>query len=105
MKKASKVKRHVGPSAASLRAIPELSDDAIDFGRGAEGLRRAKAYMRAAKLGRPKAGVKAEGSTPRSVRLPDAAWSALESTAKERGTTVHALLREAVAKFLKRAAA
>jgi Ribbon-helix-helix protein, copG family len=88
------------PSKASLREIPEVSADAVDFGRGPAGLKRAQQHFRA-KRGRPKAGEKAEGSSPRSVRLPDATWEALEERAKARRTSVHALLREAVAKLLK----
>ena len=107
MKKASKKPRKATtrePSKASLREIPEVSDDAIVFGRGEAGLKKAREFFKA-RRGRPKAGEKAEGSSPRSVRLPDATWAALETTAKEGGTTVHAVLREAIAKYLKTRAA
>lgn len=106
MKKAAG-KRRVStrePSAASLKEIPEVGPDAISFGRGPKALKKAIEHMRA-RRGRPKAGQKADGSSPRSVRLPDATWEALEVRAKARKTTVHALLREAVAKLLNAKAA
>lgn len=103
MKKVSKRKAGTGPSAASLREIPELDKDVKVLGRGAAGLRRAKALL-STKRGRPKKGQRAEGSTPRSVRLPDRVWERLEEEAERRGQSVHALLREAIAKWLETAA-
>jgi predicted DNA-binding protein len=43
---------------------------------------------------------KAAGSSTKSLRLADAEWAALERLAKQQRTTVHALLREAVAEKL-----
>lgn len=103
MKKVSKRKGPVGPSAESLREIPELGRNAEVLGRGAAGLRRAKALL-STKRGRPKKGERAEGSSPRSVRLPDRVWKQLEEEAERRGESVHALLREAIAKWLEKAA-
>lgn len=100
MKKANKARRR-GPSAASLREIPELSNDAIDLGRGAEGLRNAKALLRV-KRDRPKKGEQVPGSRPRSIRIPDATWKLLEREVRQRGTTLHALLRDVLENWLKR---
>ena len=52
----------------------------------------------AAPLGEARPGVILEpgGSTPRSVRFPDATWALLERRAKARGLTLHAALREAI---------
>ncbi len=103
MKKASKAK-HAGPSAASLREIPELSPESVDLGRGPEGLRLARG-LAAVTRGRPKAGTKPAGSSARTVRLPDAEWEALDELAATRGTTPHAAMREAIVQWLARAGA
>lgn len=102
--KAKGSKRVREPSAASLREIPPVdSTNAVYLGRGAEGLAKALAWSRS-KRGRPKKGERAEGTVTRSVRLPKAAWKALEAIAKKSDTTVHALIREAIADELRRAA-
>jgi hypothetical protein len=104
MKKASNKKWPKGPSRASLRDIPEIDvSKAIVLGRGAPGLRRARALVRAQR-GRPKKGARPEGSSPRSIRFSDALWRDLERQAKRRRTTLHALLREVIAEWLARAA-
>lgn len=91
---------HPEPSAKSLAALPALDmDKAMTFGRGPEALRAGFEYLRA-KRGRPKKGEAAPGSKPRSVRFGDAEWAALKQCAKRRQTTVHALLRNAVAREL-----
>lgn len=50
--------------------------------------------------GRPPRGQELGPTPARSVRLPQPIWDALEAEAKAAGTTVHALLREAVARYL-----
>jgi hypothetical protein len=90
------------PSKASLREMPEVDFSTGFVRRGPDGLREVLAHARA-KRGRPKKGEVAAGSSPRSVRLPDADWAALEVLAKKRGTTVHAILRESVADTLRKA--
>jgi hypothetical protein len=103
MKKTSK-NRAAEPSAASLRAIPELDlSRAVVLGRGAAGLRRARAMLKAQR-GRPRKGIRAAGSSPRSVRFTDKTWLELERRAKRRGVTLHALLREVIADWLNKAA-
>jgi hypothetical protein len=104
MKKADKRKRIAEPSAASLREIPEIDfSKAVVLGRGAIGLRRARALLKA-RRGRPKKGTHPDGSSPRSIRFSDAMWRDLERRAKRRGVTLHALLREVIAEWLGRAA-
>jgi hypothetical protein len=91
---------HKGPSKKSLQAIPEVDfENAAIIGRGDEGQREVLAYMRA-KRGRPKKGEQFSLSTTRSLRLTEATWQALEHQAKQQHTTVHALLRNAVAREL-----
>lgn len=98
--KARRAKKPVEPSAASLREIPPIDfSKAISFGRGPEALQRALTWARA-KRGRPKKGERAAGTVTRSLRLPEAAWKALEKAAKRQGTTVHALIRQAIAEKL-----
>jgi predicted transcriptional regulator len=103
MKKATKAK-HVEPSAASLREIPELGPDSVHLGRGAEGLRLARG-LAAVTRGRPKAGTRPAGSSARTVRLPDAEWEALDELAAARKTTPHAAMREAIVQWLARVGA
>ena len=103
-KKTPIAKRRSGPSKASLQEIPPLGEnDVVEFGRGSEGLRKALEWARS-KRGRPKKGEKAAGTVTRSVRLPEAAWKALEKAAAKEGITVHALIREAIAQRLGKAA-
>lgn len=102
MKKTSK-RRTEEPSAASLRAIPELDfSKAVVLGRGAAGLRRARALLKA-RRGRPRQGTRPAGSSPRSVRFTDKMWLELERRAKRRGVTLHALLREVISDWLTKA--
>ncbi len=96
---------HPEPSAASLREIPPLNlETAKFFPRGPEGLRQAMEYMRA-KRGRPKKGEVAAGSSPRSLRLSDAEWAAVDQLAQRLHTTPHALLQKAVRRELAEGAA
>jgi hypothetical protein len=105
MKKASKKGESVAePSAASLREIPEVDfSKAVVLGRGAAGLCRARALLRA-RRGRPRKGAQPDGSSPRSIRFSDPVWRDLERRAKRRGIALHALLREVIAEWLARAA-
>ena len=93
-------KKAVEPSAASLREMPPLDfSKSVSFGRGPAALQRALDWSRT-KRGRPKHGERATGTITRSLRLPEAAWKALEKIAKQQGTTVHALIRQAIAEKL-----
>jgi hypothetical protein len=104
MKKAISKKQVTEPSKASLREIPEIDlSRAVVLGRGAVGLRRARALLKS-KQGRPKTGANPDGSSPRSIRFSDAMWRDLERRAKRRGITLHALLREVIAEWLVKAA-
>lgn len=104
MKKASDRKRSPEPSQASLREIPEIDfTKAVVLGRGAAGLRRARALV-TARRGRPRKGARPDGASPRSIRFSDATWRHLERQAKRRGLTLHALLREVIAEWLAKAA-
>jgi hypothetical protein len=103
MRKARGKRAHEEPSQESLRDIPPLdAETAISFGRGAEGLRRARAFRALLRptRGRPKRGGAASGSSGRSVRLPDAVWDELERIAEARGASAHALMREAIVRWL-----
>lgn len=90
------------PSKASLREMPEI-DFATGFvRRGPDGLREVLAHARA-KLGRPKKGETRDPALTRTLRLTQTTWQALEQRAEKQGTTVHALLREAVEDLLHKA--
>ena len=88
---------HHEPAAASLTEMPEA-----DFGRSRVRPNKyaAKAVAAAANVqygrGRPLKGAEVGPTPTRSLRLPEAVWQALENEARERATTVHALLREVV---------
>jgi hypothetical protein len=104
MKKRTRKKRVPEPSTASVREIPEIDfEKAVVLGRGAEGLRKARALFKT-KRGRPKKGARPDGSRPRSIRFSDAMWRDLEQRAKQRGIPLHALLREVIAEWLVKAA-
>src|SRR5215467_1749686 len=108
MKKATektRTSRHSEPSAALLKAIPE-----VDFTRAR--VRRNPYAARIAKegitvqvgRGRPKKLEEVGGTSPRSVRFPDEVWRLLEARAEKRGLTLHAALREASLAWIERAA-
>jgi hypothetical protein len=102
--KTRKKKMTKEPSRASLRDIPELDfSRAVALGRGASGLRNARALLKK-RQGRPKSGMPVDGSSPRSIRFSDPMWRELERRAKRRGVTLHALLREVIAEWLTKAA-
>jgi hypothetical protein len=54
--------------------------------------------------GRPRRILETGGTTPRSVRFPDATWALLERRAKTMGLTLHAALREAILAWARRVA-
>jgi hypothetical protein len=98
MKKASKkVSAHPEPSKGSLKEIPE-----VDFSKAR--VRRNHHAARIAKegitvqigRGRPKKLDEVGGTSPRSVRFPETVWNVIEATAKKRGISLHAALREAI---------
>lgn len=93
------------PSKRSLREIPE-----VDFRRArvernpyAGGI-AAEGLVIQVGRGRPKRLLESGGTTPRSVRFPDAIWALLESRAKARKLTLHAALREAILEWARHAA-
>jgi hypothetical protein len=92
---------HDSPSPRSVAAIPEIDLDRARVRRSPYASRAAEAV---AKLqhgkGRPRRGGEVGPTPTRSIRLPEAVWDALEQAAVRRGTTVHALLREAVVRYL-----
>lgn len=92
---------HDGPSAASLADLPEADFAVARVRRNPYASRAAESvgklqYGR----GRPRAGHEVGVTLVRSLRLPQDAWRALEAEAREKHTTVHALLRELVAAHL-----
>lgn len=91
------------PSAESLKAIPELSPDAVFLGRGPEGMRMAQGLNRALRRGRPPKGEQAEGTSTRSVRLFESHWAALEWACGQFGLSPHAAMREAIVQWIARA--
>jgi hypothetical protein len=96
---------HDGPSAASLAEIPE-ADLATARVRRNPYVLKATAGSRVAEAriqygrGRPRAGEESGPTPPRSLRLPQAMWRALDAAARDRHTTTHALLREVIAAFV-----
>jgi hypothetical protein len=94
---------HREPSARSLAQIPEID---FRYARVRRNPYVSRAAESAAKVqygrGRPRAGSEVGPTQTRSLRLPADIWKALERDARERGTTVHALLRELVAAHVAR---
>ena len=91
---------HREPSKASLREMPEA-----DFSRTrVRPNKYASAAEKASKIqygrGRPRKGEESGPTPARTLRLPEPIWKALEQEARERSTTVHALLRELVATYV-----
>lgn len=94
---------HVGPSAKSLREIPEANFDKAEIiGRGPAGMRAVLEHQRA-KRGRPKKGETATGTSTKSIRLATTEWAELERIAKKRRMTLHALVRESLAETRRKA--
>jgi len=92
---------HDGPSKSSLAEMPEADFTKARVRRNPYAKRAAEAV---AKLqygkGRPRRGAEVGPTPARSIRLPEAVWKALEDEAQQRETTVHAILREAVTRYL-----
>lgn len=92
---------HDGPSAASLAEIPEVN---FKYATVRPNRYAARAAESAARIqygrGRPTRGTEVGPTATRSVRLPAEIWVALEVEAKQRSTTVHALLREVIVAFV-----
>ena len=107
MKKASKDLNatHAEPSKRSLEEMPE-----VDFTKAR--VRRNHHAARVAKdgitvqvgRGRPKKLDEVGGTSPRSVRFPEAVWKRIEARAKKKGITLHAALREAILAWVENAA-
>jgi len=99
MKKA----RERGPSAASLRAIPEVDFKKAKVRRNPYAARIAREGIAINPgLGRPKKGQETGPTIPRSVRFAAPVWKLLEKRAKESGISLHAALRAAVMEWVAR---
>ncbi len=104
MKKAKKRSARE-PSAASLREIPEVDFSRVKVRRNPYAARIAReGIVVQVGRGRPKRLLEVGGTRPRSVRFPDEIWKQIETTARARGLTVHAALREAILVWLRSAA-
>ena len=104
MKKAKKRSTRE-PSAASLREIPEVDFSRVKVRRNPYAARIAReGIVVQVGRGRPKRLLEVGGTRPRSVRFPDGIWKQIEKTARARGLTVHAALREAILGWLRSAA-
>lgn len=94
---------HDGPSARSLAEIPEVDFSRVRAHRSAYAARARRAVLQLqAGRGRPKRGQEVGPTPARSIRLPLTVWEALETAAREAGTTVHGLLRLAVTDLLEK---
>lgn len=92
---------HDEPSERSVTEIPEVDLTAARVRRNPYASRAAEALANLqVGRGRPRDGYGTGPTTPRSIRLPQSVWDALEAEARRSGTTVHALLRKAVTAFL-----
>jgi len=96
---------HDGPSASSLKAIPEADFARVKVRRSDYAARiKAGGLTVQVGRGRPVAGTEGGPTVPKSVRLPPAIWKELEKLARAEGATVHALVRKAILALLRRAA-
>jgi hypothetical protein len=104
MKKAnSRVQRE--PSKRSLREMPEVDFRKSRVARNPYARRiAAGGLVVQVGRGRPRRLLESGGTTPRSVRFPDAIWALLERRAKARKLTLHAALREAILEWARSAA-
>jgi hypothetical protein len=92
---------HDDPSPASLAEIPEIDAKQMTARPNPYATRAAEAVARMQHgRGRPARGREVGPTTTRSIRLPASIWSALDVEAQRDGTTVHALLRNAIATFI-----
>lgn len=94
---------HHEPSRVSLAEMPEADFSVARVHRNTSRSRAAESATRI-QYGRGRPPMEAEvGPTEvRSLRLPADMWRALEVEARERRTTVHAMLRELVASHILR---
>ena len=93
------------PSKRSLREIPEIDFSRVRVRKNPYAARiAAEGLTIQVGRGRPKRLMEAGGTTPRSVRFPDAIWRLLEERAEKRGLTLHAALREAILAWARRVA-
>jgi hypothetical protein len=95
-----KVRKQREPSAASIRAMPEV--------RFTRATAKPNPYFERywaeqgvkPRRGRPKKGEESGPTHPRSIRFPDEVWSRLEAVARSQHLTVHAALRTAVLQWM-----
>ena len=92
---------HDGPTRESLAAVREVDYSVAKARRNPYASRVAEALSRMEPgRGRPPRGREVGPTPARSVRLPADVWKALEDEAHAEHTTVHALLRKAVSRYL-----
>jgi len=105
MKKKARRSQDREPSKESLREIPEIdfSTATVRKNRYAKRIAKGGIVVQVGR-GRPRKLLEVGGTSPRSVRFPDAVWEELEKRAKKEGLTLHAALREAILEWLNRAA-
>ena len=105
MKKASKRIRHTEPSKASLAEMPEVDFRSARVRRNDHAARIAKDGITVqVGRGRPRKLAEVGGTSPRSVRFPDAVWKVIEARAKKKGLSLHAALRAAILAWIEDAA-
>ncbi len=96
MKKADRGEQRE-PSRKSLREMPEVGFRTARVRRNAYARQIAsEGLMVQVGRGRPKRLLESGGTTPRSVRFPDAIWALLERRARAKHLTLHAALRQAI---------
>lgn len=96
---------HDGPSAASLKAVPEADFARVKIRRNnyAERIKADGLTLHVGR-GRPRAGAETGPTVLKSVRLPPTIWKELEERARAEGVAVHALVRRAILALLRRVA-
>jgi hypothetical protein len=96
---------HDGPSAASLKAVPEADFARVKVRRNNyAGRIKADGLTLHVGRGRPRAGAETGPTVLKSVRLPPTIWKELEERARVEGVAVHALVRKAILALLRRVA-
>ena len=98
-----KTRKHEGPSAASLREIPEVRFSRATARKNPYAVRVAAEGIQLVP-GRPKKGSEKGATVPRSIRFPELVWRQIERLAKAEGLTLHAALRVAVLEWMRREA-
>ena len=93
---------HEEPSPRSLAEIPEPDFRRVRVRANPYASRAAEPRLQYGR-GRPPRGEETGGTSTRSLRLPTAMWQELETLARERQTTVHALVREVIVGFVQQA--